>query len=424
VAWFLMLVFFLVPYLRWAGKPLILLDLPRREFTLFGATFLPTETVLFMLLLISAILIVVFLTALTGRVWCGWACPQTVYLEFLFRPVEYLLEGGWRGTTEMDKSRRPGGRRALKQVVFFLFALFLAHTFLAYFIGIERLATWVRRSPLEHPTSFLVMLGTTLLIFADFSWFREQTCLVACPYGRLQSALLDRRSLVVGYDARRGEPRRKGVVHRPAAAGDCIDCGNCVRTCPTGIDIRDGLQMECIHCTQCIDACNAVMVHVGKPTGLIRYGSRDGLEGKRGSWLRPRVVIYPLALALSVGALVAMLGARGEPEVTLLRGSEAYTLQPDGRVANQIRVKIANRGAAREFRISLPDLADATVIVPSNPFPVPAGGTRETSIFVVVPRERFGERGERAVTILLDDGGKTRAYPYRLLGPAGEEAAP
>ena len=422
VAYTLMLVFFLVPYLRWAGKPLVLLDLPRREFTIFGTTFLPTETVLFMLLFISLVLVIVFLTAIAGRAWCGWGCPQTVYLEFLFRPVEYLIEGGWRGTSTMDQKGGWTGRRLLKQAVFFLFALFLAHTFLAYFVGIDRLAVWIRRSPIEHPTSFLVMLGTTLLVFADFAWFREQTCLVACPYGRLQSALLDRRSLIVGYDARRGEPRRKGKVDRPATAGDCIDCGNCVRTCPTGIDIRDGLQMECIHCTQCIDACDSVMVHVGKPTGLIRYGSRDAFDGKRGSWLRPRVVIYPLALAATVGALVVLVGARGEPEVTLLRGiGEPYTVEADGNVVNQLRIKIENRGSNTvDYRIGVVGAPGAKLIAPVNPLPVPAGQTRETSVFVVLPAKSFDETGVRKVSVAIEEGSKSRAYPFRLLGPMGD----
>jgi cytochrome c oxidase accessory protein FixG len=423
VAYGLMLVFFLLPYLEMAGKPLILLDLPRREFTLFGTTFLPTETFLFMLLFIGTLLGVFFVTALLGRVWCGWACPQTVYLEFLFRPVEYLLEGGWRGAKKMDRTKGIHGRRVLKQAIFFLFSLFLAHTFLAYFVGVERLAQWVQRSPVEHPTSFLVMLGTTLLIFADFAWFREQTCLVACPYGRLQSVLLDRRSLIVGYDVTRGEPRQKGIIDRPASAGDCVNCELCVLTCPTGIDIRDGLQMECIHCTQCMDACDSVMARVGKPKGLIRYGSRDQFDGRKSSWVRARVLLYPLALALAFGSLVFLLGTRADAEVTLLRGlGDPYTLQPDGAVANQVRIKVSNRGgSARDYRIAIEGVPGATVIAPMNPLPVPAGETRTTSVFVVLPRDRF-EHGEVAASVVLSDGGRFSAtLPYRLLGPEDEE---
>jgi cytochrome c oxidase accessory protein FixG len=169
-------------------------------------------------------------------------------------------------------------------------AMLLAHTFLAYFVGTEALAQWLRRSPAEHPTSFLVMAGVSVAMFANFTYFREQTCLVACPYGRMQSVLLDRQSMIVAYDPTRGEPRMKGKV-RPVGAGDCIDCGACVQTCPTGIDIRDGLQMECIHCTQCADACDDIMTRVGKPKGLIRYSSRELLEGHTRHLIRPRTVL-------------------------------------------------------------------------------------------------------------------------------------
>ncbi len=219
VAYALMVVFFLIPYLRMNGRPLVLLDVPHRQFTLFGYTFLPTDTLLFMLLLISIAIGIFLLTALFGRVWCGWACPQTVYMEFLFRPIERFFEGGRSGSMALDK--RPGlhPRRLAKNAVYVLLALFLAHTFLAYFVGIDQLVQWVRQSPFEHPTSFLIMAGTTAAIFFDFGWFREQTCLVACPYGRLQSVLLDRQSVIVGYDVLRGEPRTHKVKDHPRLRG-------------------------------------------------------------------------------------------------------------------------------------------------------------------------------------------------------------
>jgi cytochrome c oxidase accessory protein FixG len=423
VAYGLMLLFFLIPYVHLAGKPLILLDLPRREFTLFGTTFLATESVLFMLLL-GAIFVAIFLvTALWGRVWCGWACPQTVYMEFLFRPIEYWIEGGQRGTLGLDKRRGLHLRRLLKYAAYALLSMFLAHTFLAYFVGINTLVQWVQRSPVEHPTSFLVMLGTTALVFFDFAYFREQTCLVACPYGRIQSVLLDRQSVIVGYDRGRGEPRMKGVKTRPETAGDCIDCGNCVTTCPTGIDIRDGLQMECIHCTQCADACDAVMEKIGKPQGLIRYTSRDEVEGLPRRMMRPRVVLYPIALVVLLGLLAFSLGTRREPEITLLRGLGApYAEQPDGRLLNQVRIRIRNRGKENHaYRIELRDAPGMTMVAPINPLPVSKGQLQTTSVFVEFPAHALPE-GHANVTFRISDGsGFTRDFPYQVIGPEEEE---
>jgi cytochrome c oxidase accessory protein FixG len=427
VAYALMLVFFLIPHLRLNGRPLVLLDLPRREFTLFGTTFMPTETLLFMLLLVSVVIAIFLATALLGRVWCGWACPQTVYMEFLFRPIERLFEGGYLGSRQLDRERRRlDPRRLAKYGVYLVLALFLAHTFLAYFVGVEQLEVWVRRSPVEHPTSFAIMAGTTALIMLDFTYFREQTCMVACPYGRLQSVLLDRQSLIVAYDPTRGEPRGRGKVRD--GLGDCVDCNACVQTCPTGIDIRDGLQMECIHCTQCADACDAVMTKLGKPEGLIRYTSRDALEGNRRHLLRPRTVLYPAALALFVGLLAYNLSMRQDAEVTILRGLGApFAEEADGRVANQIRVKVENRARGeRAFRIEVTGergeaLEHATVIAPENPLRVGGGQSETTSLFILLPRSAF-EHGERTVTFRVSDGARFHdELGYRLLGPERDE---
>ena len=419
VAVVLMVVFFLIPHLRMGGKPLILLDLPHRQFTLFGTTFLPTDTLLLMLLLASIIITIFLLSALFGRVWCGWTCPQTVYMEFLFRPIERLVEGGRSGSLALDRERRHfHPRRLAKYAIYGVLALFLAHTFLAYFVGTEALGQWVRRSPAEHPTSFLVMAGTAVAVFANFTYFREQTCLVACPYGRMQSVLLDRQSLIVAYDVKRGEPRMKGKV-RPEGAGDCIACGACVLTCPTGIDIRDGLQMECIHCTQCADACDDVMTRVGKPTGLIRYSSRELLEGHARHLVRPRTVLYPLALAIFLGGFAYALTTRAAADVTVLRGTgEPFTRQDDGRIANQLRVKIANRtNADRDYRLEVVGLGAEAVIIPQNPLRVAAGASAVTPIFIMLPRAEF-QNGEHGVTVRVSDGaGFSTDLPYRLTGP-------
>jgi len=421
-AYALMVVFFLIPYLRLGGKPLILLDIPHRQFTILGTTFLPTDTLLFMLLFIGAAIAVLLVTALVGRAWCGWACPQTVYLEFLFRPIEYWLEGGRAGSLGLDRAGGIKARRVLKFAAYTVLSLFLAHTFLAYFVGVEQLRHWVLSPPAEHPTAFFVMALTTGLIFFDFAYFREQTCLVACPYGRLQAVLLDRQSLIVGYDVRRGEPRGKpaGLAAR-ADAGDCVDCSACVQVCPTGIDIRDGLQMECIHCTQCADACDAIMDRVNKPRGLIRYTSRDGLDGQPRRLLRPRVLLYPAALAVVLGLFGYFLAARSDTDVTVLRGiGTPWSVQADGGIVNQVRIKVANHASgARAFQITLlASEGDARMIAPENPLRVPAGDERTTSVFVVLGAGAFHD-GEHAVRFAINDGAGFRAeYPWNLLGPA------
>jgi cytochrome c oxidase accessory protein FixG len=423
VAYALMVVFVAIPYIRVGGKPLILLDLPRREFTFGGVTFLPTDTLLLMLFIASILIGVFLLTALFGRVWCGWACPQTVYMEFLFRPIERFFEGGRSGSLELDRRGTRGqmnARRLAKYAVYGVLSLFLAHTFLAYFVGVDQLAVWVRRSPARHPTSFAIMALTTAAVMLDFTWFREQTCVVACPYGRWQSVLLDRQSLIVAYDVNRGEPRTKGRA-QVAGAGDCIDCGACTLTCPTGIDIRDGLQMECIHCTQCADACDDIMTKVGRPIGLIRYTSRAALESKTGRVrkLRPRTVLYPAALAVTFGGFLVTLASRSSADVTVLRGLGApYVVEADGRVANQLRVKVTNRSSDdRRYRVSIDGVEPGSLIAPRNPLPVAPGATEVADLFVVLPERAFHD-GERSITLRVDDGGAYHGvFSYRLVGP-------
>ena len=425
VGYSLIAFFVALPHLRWMGKPLILLDVPRREFTLLGNTFLPTDTLILMLLLGSAVIAIFLFSALFGRVWCGWGCPQTVYMEFVFRPIERLLEGGRSGSLAMDKANGVmSPRRILKYLIYIPISLVLAHTFLAYFVGTDTLQQWVQLSPYEHPTPFLVMAVTTLLIFIDFGWFREQTCLIACPYGRWQAALIDKRSLIVAYDAVRGEPRRAGSNRENA--GDCVSCNACVVTCPTGIDIRNGLQMECVHCTQCIDACDHVMVALHKPKGLIRYASQEGLAGRDSGAMRPRVVIYSIALVVCLGALALTLGTRADAEVTLLRSSsEPYRMEADGRIANQLRVKIVNRSnAPQQYSIAVDGLQGGTVIAPELPLTVGAGAQRTTSLFLLAPFTTF-TAGRRPVTVRISDAhGFARDMPFVLLGPTRIAPAP
>jgi cytochrome c oxidase accessory protein FixG len=422
LAWALIAVFTLIPYVRMNGKPLILLDIARRQFTLFGATFLPTDTMLLMLLLMGVFLGIFLLTAVYGRVWCGWACPQTIYMEFLYRPIERWIEGG-RGAQLRATAGKLSVRRVAKYAVFLFLSMFLAHTFLAYFVGVDALRHWITRSPAEHPLAFVVMAGTTLLMLLDFGWFREQVCLVACPYGRFQSVLLDRRSLIVGYDASRGEPRGMQRVRRNGSQwGDCIDCGACVVTCPTGIDIRDGLQMECIHCTQCMDACDRVMARINRPLGLIRYTSKDELAGEPRRILRPRIILYPLLLLLVWGAFSFALARREPVDVTVLRGlGTPFSLLPSGEVSDQIRIKIVNRrGSDQHYLIELTGADGLKLVAPDNPLPVGAGKTSTATVFIIAARDAFHD-GKREIRFRIsDDAGFRTEVPYRVLGPNDE----
>ncbi|MGE3164196.1 MAG: cytochrome c oxidase accessory protein CcoG [Planctomycetota bacterium] len=420
VAWLLIAVFTTIPYLEMNGKPLILLDIVQRKFTLFGATFLPTDTRFLMLFMITILVGIFLITALVGRVWCGWACPQTVYMEFLFRPLEQWIEGG-RGKQLVLDRQGPNWRRLLRYVVFVPICMFLAHTFLAYFVGVEQLLQWVQSSPTQHPWAFVVMAGVTAAMLFDFGFFREQTCLVACPYGRFQSALLDRCSLIVGYDFKRGEPRgkvRRGGGGEPA--GDCIDCKACVTTCPTGIDIRNGLQMECIHCTQCIDACDQIMDRVGKPRGLIRYSSQAELAGERHRLLRPRVILYPLILLISGTLLVVLLASRSDTDVALLRarGALFQTIDATGEIANSLEVKLVNRSEVpREYLLEIVGEPRAKIVAPDNPIPVAAGQSVSVGIFVTGPAEMF-TRGRKELHVRVSAaGGFSKDVECFLLGP-------
>jgi cytochrome c oxidase accessory protein FixG len=417
LGWSLIVLFVGLPFLRIGGEPAMLLDVIERKFHLFGRTFLATDGVLLMLLMLSIFGTVIWTTALVGRAWCGWGCPQTVYMEFLFRPIERLFEGKREDQLRIDKNGVTW-RRVAKNAVFLLLAAALGNVFLSYFVGVRVLGHWMTEPPSEHPGGFTVMAVTTGLVFFDFAYFREQMCTIICPYARLQSVLLDQRSLIIGYDEKRGEPRRKGKP-RPGN-GDCIDCSACVVACPTGIDIRNGLQLDCIACGQCVDACDTIMGKVGKPQGLIRYASQESLRtGKPNAFFRPRVAIYS-ALLLALLTALAFVGRKPKADVTLLRGIGAPFTETGGMAVNQIRIKVQNRSdAAQSYRIELVEPVEARLIAPENPLAVAAGEQRATSVFVSLSAGSF-VGGERHALFRISDGhGFSSDVRYELLGPEG-----
>jgi cytochrome c oxidase accessory protein FixG len=414
VGYALILLFVLLPRVRIHGRPGLLIDLISREVVVFGSVFRPSDGFALALLGLSVAILVFLVTALWGRVWCGWGCPQTVYLEHVFRPVERLFEGS-RG----QNASIP--RKIAKWIVFAGLAFALSNVFLAYFVGTERLEQWITHSPSEHPFGFGTVMFVSALMLFDFGWFREQMCIVTCPYGRLQSVLLDRQSLIVGYDVSRGEPRGKLHKKLPVVAdqGDCVDCHACVATCPTGIDIRDGLQMECIGCAQCIDACDAVMDKLGRKRGLIRYTSQDELGGKPRKLLRGRTIVYPVVLAAAIGMLAWQVGKRVGTEVWIDRiQGPAFVELPDGRVSSQARIKIENQSdEARGYNLSLVESGDAQLrtqtvweVKPRKSVTIP--------MFIDLPRTAF-VHGEKRVFVRIDEStGFERIVTVTLLGPA------
>ena len=341
---------------------------------MLGHTFLPTDTILVALLMLIAFVSIVFLTTVLGRSWCGWACPQTVYIEFLFRPIDRLFEGtaGKGGKPKRELGFSLG---LIRFGLYVAIASLLAHTFLSYFVGTERLALWLFGSPLKHPVAFSVMLVTTALLTYDFFYFREQTCMIACPYGRFQSVMLDRQSLIVAYDHNRGEPRRKGKRAAKTQAGkslsgDCLDCNQCVRVCPVGIDIRNGLQMECINCTQCIDACDDVMRRAKLETGLIRYTSQDALGGSPWKFLRMRTILYPAVLAILVTGFFAAASTKYSFDARVIRGKGApFTLLTSDEASNTFSIRLVNRSdqeQSYDFEVLSPASAKLEVIEPES----------------------------------------------------------
>ena len=420
--WLLIVVYLSLPWIPVGGHPAVFLDIADRRFHLFGYTLAFQDTWLMFFGITGLGFSLFFITSLLGRVWCGWACPQTVFLEHVYRRVERWLEGDAVARRQLDaqpwtisKLVRRGG----KQVLFFVISALIAHLFLAYYVSVPELWTMMREAPGDHWSAFVFVFVFTSILYFNFAWFREQLCIVICPYGRLQSVLLDDHSLVIGYDAKRGEPR--GKVGTPDA-GACVDCNRCVQVCPTGIDIRQGLQIECIACSACIDACDTVMDKVKRPRGLVRYDSPAGFAGGRTRWLRPRTVFY--AVLLGVGTVVASwaLSTVRPANLTITRLMGAPYFVTDEAVRNQFLVRIVNkRDVPARFVITLPGAPEVLVRTGLDSGVELAPLAEEVRPLIVqIPRKNYS--GEFALTVRLADEAGTfyLERPVRFVGPDKE----
>lgn len=418
LAYALIAFFVTLPHLRIDDKPIVLIDIVAREFTFFGHTFYPTDTDLLLLLMLSVFFTIMFITAIGGRLWCGWGCPQTVYLEFLFRPIDRIFSGT-AGKGGKPKKSLNSLLQIARFAVYLACSLFLAHTFLSYFVGTDRLAQWMRLTPAQHPMAFGVMAAATLGLMYNFMFFREQLCMVACPYGRFQSVMLDRKSLIVTYDIHRGEPRHKGKS-TGTPQGDCIDCGHCTAVCPTGIDIRNGLQMECIHCTQCIDACDDVMRRIKKPEGLIRYSSQDALEGKPHSWLRARTLIYPLLILTTSTLFLVMLSTKFSFDAKVIPSPGVpYTVLASRTLQNNFRVRLTNRtNNPEKYTIEMLEPAQATVRWSDTEPELGPNESKLLPIVITAPAGLTAGKGNiKAVAQITDSANNKRQVSFRLSGP-------
>ena len=420
----LLIILFAGPFITIGGEPLLMLNILERKFIIFGQVFWPQDFFIFVLAMIVGVIFIVLFTVVFGRLFCGWVCPQTIFMELVFRRIEYWIEGDYMAQKKLDKqpwNREKIIKKTSKHIIFFAIAFLIGNTFLAYIIGIEELKLIVTDSPSEHMGGLTAMLVFSFAFYFVFASFREQVCTTICPYGRLQGVLLDRQSIVVAYDYQRGEQRGKLRKDEDRAAtdkGDCIDCKQCVVVCPTGIDIRNGTQLECINCTACIDACNNIMDKVGFEKGLIRYASEENIAEKKQHHWTTRSIAYTVLLVLLTGVLVSLVWLRTDVETTVLRTpGMLYQDQGDNQISNLYNVKIINKtnraiplnlqleGENGEIRM----VGDSLIVEPQS--------MTESAFFIIMNRDNLEKIKTDMKIDVLSEGEKLETVKTTFLGP-------
>lgn len=425
VSYSLLIFLLTAPFIKINGDQLIEINILERKFSLFGATFWPQDLYLFAIMLIIFIVFVILFTIIYGRLFCGWFCPQTIFMEFVFRKVEYWIDGDWTQQKALDKQPwnvQKWGKRILKHTIFWLISFVIANIFLAYIIGSDALLK-IMMEPVKQHIGGLTSIGifTTLFYFV-FARLREQVCTTICPYGRLQGVLLDQNSMVVAYDYVRGEERgkfRKGEDRPAAKKGDCIDCAQCVHVCPTGIDIRNGTQLECVNCTACIDACDSMMEGVGLEKGLIRFVSENGIKNRtRFQWTR-RVISYTVLLIVLVGIWITMLIMREDFSTTIMRQrGSTYQVTQEKDISNIFEIDLTNK-TKDLFHVKLISANPAVKLELANDSLELPGEKHIRERFLVRFPYSFIAKGTRKLDIIIMGNGKEIDRVHiKVIGPS------
>ncbi len=400
VSWLLLAIMFAGPFIFIHGNPLLMINIVERRFSILGQIFWPQDTLLFALAMLVFIVSIIIFTTAFGRLWCGWTCPQTLLMEMVFRKIEYALEGDaaeQRALAAAPWSRKKVVRKIAKHALFFGLSFVIGNTLLSYIIGREQLIHITTDDPRNHLTGLTFMILFTLLFYAIFARFREQACTFICPYGRFQSAILDENTMVVAYDHKRGEqrgPRHRGQTpdqRQTAGLGDCVACRQCVTVCPTGIDIRDGTQMECVNCTACIDACDTVMDKVGRPRGLIRFASLNNIERGEQQRFTPRMLGYTVVLGTLITLFLVLLFTRSDVQTTLLRAPGALFQRTDGtHIENIYTMKLMNK-TSRDIpiQLKLENIAGRLKIMGGHELLVPKEKLLQSSVLIELPQREL-----------------------------------